>query len=328
MAKKRTNRTAKAAKLNYAIPTRNTKVSFGASSSITNDLTKLCGITNPFCPAAFGAKLPDSASSRSYPITMRETFSFSSDASGYCNFYLRPEVLVPILDTGAQTSTTVTLGTNLLFADNAVYEPIIDKYRIVSTGCRIYSTLAPSNQSGMIRISSSNDSGATAVVIPYTSGLFEQTQTFATSETDIVWIGKPTSPEANDYHSFNERSLWTSALVTCTGLPPSVTDCIVCELILHVECLPAIHSVSAPLATKAADPNHHLMDARSHVHAHHGGKTHGKGVMATLWNGAKAALAHTVSTLVPYAGPALGAGLRSILGLRSPSGYNQIMDVD
>lgn len=113
-------------------------------------ISKICGLTDPFCSHAIGAKYPDDSSVRSLPYFHHFRQTLNSDVNGQGALLFMPQWDYYTF-TEKATGTFPSVATWNGFASAA---PIANasQYRIVSAGFRIRNVTAPLNSSGMVHI--------------------------------------------------------------------------------------------------------------------------------------------------------------------------------
>lgn len=113
-------------------------------------VSKVCGLTDPFCPHASGAKYPDDSNTRTLAYAFRGSKSFTTTSSGTAAYLWNPQYgFDPFLNSDAPnrvfadvTAWTDAGAVGLLFG--------VTKYRIVSSGFTLRSIVAPLNASGEV----------------------------------------------------------------------------------------------------------------------------------------------------------------------------------
>jgi hypothetical protein len=203
------------------------------------------------------------------------------------------------------------------------YTPItgsFDNYRIVSMGVRVYSSLAPTDQSGYCRIVTAPGELADGVNID--GSLWEAVQTYPVSELDAHVVCKPIGNDWKRYISIGGDQYYNQVAGIIKGAKPSTGAAFIVEIIMHCEMLVEVGSITGSLATPGLPGDTHVLSAASRVHAKHKGIHNGptKSVMATLGNFAKDALLDVAASAIPFVGNSL-AGL-----FRSRSPYPMIAD--
>jgi hypothetical protein len=111
----------------------------------------VCGLTDPFCEHARGAKYPDDSSIRTLPFSRTHVVPFSSNANGVQCALFRPsysyEAAWPMV---AISGTTVPAWNDFLDSTSLISGAAA--YRIVSSGINIKNVTAPLYASGMVHI--------------------------------------------------------------------------------------------------------------------------------------------------------------------------------
>lgn len=123
-------------------------------------ISQVCGITDPFCHHASGAKYPDFSSVRTLPYTRRVRTTLASNASGVANMLIYPQYGYQPFTTAPAATGTAVSG----WSDFAAYSTIagVNQYRIVSAGFIVRHIVSPLNSAGIVYIRQYGaDSGAT-----------------------------------------------------------------------------------------------------------------------------------------------------------------------
>jgi len=118
-------------------------------------VAKVCGLTDPFCSHAVGAKYPDDSSLFSLPFTDHHTLTLASSA-GQGAFVIMPNyVSVPyVLPTGVVGG--IATWANRVANPNA--NAAVTAYRVVSYGVRCRNIVPPLSSGGMVRLRSVTNS--------------------------------------------------------------------------------------------------------------------------------------------------------------------------
>lgn len=118
----------------------------------TNAVSKVCGITDPFCSHARGAKYPDGSPVRTLPYSWRYRSSITTAAGGESMQFFAPQYnYLPMTAAATATGSNVTAWNN--FGALGLISNV-SQYRIVSAGVIIKRMCAPLYASGMVRIRS------------------------------------------------------------------------------------------------------------------------------------------------------------------------------
>jgi len=260
MAKKRANRTTKV-QYTKGKPTRNSRGSVSFTSS-ASDIDQVHSLSNPFTASARGSKLPDSDSSKSVPITIIHRNNISTDANGKFGIWVRP-TLAEVTTTATTVSgyTFTTMGTPVAVADNTAIAAQFSKYRIVSWGVKVYSTLAPTNQSGYFTMITDP---TLAAGMSANSAFYEEVLTYPTTETTVQWISKPVGNSYLDYIDIASAHSWDELAIYGDLLPASGAVLQI-EVFFNLECQVKISAISAAIATPAADHKPHILTALGDV---------------------------------------------------------------
>jgi len=243
-------------------PTRNNKGALGFAN-IEQDAAQVHSLANPFCQEARGSKLPDSDSSKSVAISLVTRKHISTDTNGLTAIRIKPSLAETYSVASTITGSVITtLASATAIADNTALAAQFGDYRIVSWGVKIFSTVAPTDQSGhfsMITNPSFTNGADTA------SSFFEETLAFPTTETTVQWISKPVGNSYLDYQDITSECSWDHLLIYGSGLPASTTAVFSIEVFFNLECQVKLGAISAAIATPAADHKPHILTAVGHV---------------------------------------------------------------
>lgn len=175
-------------------------------------------------------------------------------------------------------------------------------------GVRVYTTLAPTDQSGYCRIVTAPTEFPNNVNID--GSLWEAVQTYPVSELDAHVVMKPQGTQWKQYVSIGADQNYNQVAGIIKGSKANALGSFIVEIVMHCELLVEIGSVTGSLATPAANHDTHALTAAGATHARHKGIHNGptRSVMATLGNFAKDALLDVAGSAIPFVGNAL-AGL-------------------
>jgi len=269
-------------------PTRNGKASVGFAMS-QGDMEEVHSITNPFCASARGAKLPDSDSTRSVPVSIVARHSATSDANGKLVIRVKPSLAEAFSDATTITGEVVTeLAAATPVHDNTALAAQFDSYRIVSFGVKVYSTLVPTAQSGYFTVLTNPRFGNG---INAASAFYEETTSYPTTEQTVQWISKPVGNAYLDYVDIAEDHSWDHFLVFGSGLPLSTSACLIVEVFFNLECQVKLSGISAAISSPAAPHKPHILAAAGHTLAKAGGSKLAAAAKAGFMSWIKGALA-------------------------------------
>jgi hypothetical protein len=288
MAKKKQPKSKKVV-LKRGAPTRNQRATVNYGAHTMEDVNHVCALADPFCPAAKGAKLPDSDNTPSIAMQIRDHGIINSDSNGRGALVVRPN------PSAAFTTGNVITGTQVSswnpdgqLSDYTAIAAGASKYRLVSWGVRIFSELAPTNQSGAFRVITTPTNN-TGVAFTYASSFFEEVKMFPTATEPVYWTSKTVGNQYREYIDLTSRADWEQVSIIAYGLPASTANCFVVEVVYNFEIQPSLGQLTGSLATPAADHKPHVLQAAAHLVKKHAGaavERHGPGILATLARGA------------------------------------------
>lgn len=313
---------------NSAKPMAYSKGGLSITPQLAGDLQQVTAMANPFSAAARGSKVPDSDSSRSIAVTVRDRFTLTSDAGGHVGCEVRPTITNMFRLSATAASTEITTWGSLVSAvDKAAIDGSFSQYRIVSWGIRVIPVNAVMEQKGSMRVITSPAAAAPAPFVT-SGGLHEDIQTFPNYGSDVHWISKPKGNAHLDYVDITATCSWDRVIVHIVNQEPSKAVAEV-EVIMNIECQVDLNSIVASAATPAADHKPHVLTAANKVHTRrptvHNGSTQSLG--SKLWGFAKNALVDVASSAIPYVGGAVRRLLTSATP-RTPALMDRVMEVD
>lgn len=228
----------------------------------TRAVNSICGLTDPFCGHARGAKYPDDSSARTLPFTYHGRVNLGSDTNGTLRYLWYPQFgFNPITWSSAATGSAVTAWTD--FAPTSVVAGV-ESYRIVSSGFKVKSIIAPLNASGEVNVrtwATQPSLLANADILSYNNTDSCDRPTRLVDELAVVSAHNAQMPQifylaADDAaavggvrpNGFNASTIYAS------GLPVS-SICFVLEWVVHYELLFADASGLSQLATPPPPAN-------------------------------------------------------------------------
>lgn len=117
-------------------------------------IASVCGLTDPFCVHAIGAKYPDASSLRSLPWTLHGRTQLASNAAGNGALLFLPNYInAPFLAaTAIALPPTASFGNFSDATANRVAS--VNAFRLVSWGMRLKNVVAPLAAGGMVHVRS------------------------------------------------------------------------------------------------------------------------------------------------------------------------------
>jgi hypothetical protein len=246
------------------------------SAALARIARQVCGITDPFCNAAAGAKYPDDSSLRTLSWSYHNRATIASNASGFGGCLLLPSLAyVPLVNSTAVAGNgdiTLDVGSALpgLLSD-------INVFRIVSCGYKIRAVIAPLYQSGMVHIRALSQESTTGIgVVNGYSYAASQALDVRLQDCKEVTIFNPhtSAPPTNFYSSggvtpSNVITTWSPSgfspiSVLITGAPASQVVLEV-EYFVHYELMFNDVSQMTLLATPPPPANALVTSAANHI---------------------------------------------------------------
>ena len=112
-------------------------------------VSHLCGLTDPFCTHANGAKYPDDSSARTLAYQYHGRTTINSDANGAASMLFLPNYVYQPFVSGTVVAGVTTWGA-MTTSGGTVSG--VEKFRIVSMGIRLRRISPPLTSSGMVRV--------------------------------------------------------------------------------------------------------------------------------------------------------------------------------
>jgi len=131
---------------------RQSRVTVNPYADLDMLTSEVCGLLDPFCPHANGAKYPDASSVRTLAFQIHQEAIMTTGPAGASGI-----VIVPTIEKNSIVGSNVT---GSVMATTVMTAPVVpkltgaSKYRIVSAGFRLSSIAAPLTASGMVHIRS------------------------------------------------------------------------------------------------------------------------------------------------------------------------------
>lgn len=194
---------------------------------------QVCGLSDPFCDAALGAKFPDNAGIRTLPYPRHNRYTITTDANGNGT-----ALFIPNYDYQLFTTGTVNLGATACTFATMTAQPTMtgsDQYRINTAGFRVKRITAPLSSSGMVYIRGfSSHNGSSLTTINPSSYFCDFSSDIALQDCrDVMVLAKRTDIRSKQYHRNTTTTPtinvadwvspgWGCILVTVVGGPVSV----------------------------------------------------------------------------------------------------------
>lgn len=234
---------------------------------------QVCGLTDPFCEHARGAKYPDDSSIRTLPYTYESIQTVTTNGTGSAWNLFSPQYGFNEWTFAATAADNeVTAWTN--FAVQSLISNV-SKYRIVSTGIRLKRITAPLNTSGIVRIRIWPVEALSALGTLNTSS-FNATYAVDVPLQDMsdTCIALPHTPQVPTvfYDTTGDVAIVTGA--GCKGFcpmtvqvvgAPATQNVLEAHLITHYELLFEDSSGLAQVATPSPPRNPMITDAANYV---------------------------------------------------------------
>lgn len=233
-------------------------------------LSRVHGLVNPFSSIAEGVRIPDESLALTLPHTQNELVAITTDANGNASFQYNPASPSSYRVASSITGTTITWGS--YSSMDYMAGSLFQAFRIVCAGVRFYSTVAPTDASGIVNafVGSHIFAGSTDLL---DSMQGETVYRYPVAGCNIHWVAKPKSDQYRHFHEVaatvgvGERHAWNQLMLTFTGAAASTTIGYV-EIIERVELIPNTGEAVTRLATPS--PPHspailHITDKVRHT---------------------------------------------------------------
>lgn len=138
----------------------------------------VCGLTDPFCDASVGAKLPDGSSMRTMPYRIHFVKTLTTDASGNVGQLILPNVYQSPAVTGSIVGTVFTAAA--MGAAVVALPAGVTRYRMISCGYVLRNICAPLNAQGVVELRTfSTAGGGSLAAIDLVTYMCANSATFA-----------------------------------------------------------------------------------------------------------------------------------------------------
>jgi hypothetical protein len=243
-------------------------------------------------------------------ISLVAKTTMSTGVSGSASLRIKPS-LAETFSIGTQTGLLITaFAAPTALPDNTAIAAQFSKYRIVSFGVKVYSTLAPTAQSGYFSM-------ITAPVFAANtntgSSFWEEVLNYPTTETGVQWVSKPVGNQYLDYVDIADDASWDHLVVFASGLPISTLNAVQVEIFLNLECQVALGTLASAIATPAAPHRPHILSAVGEVHQKYGGSKLASAVKAGLGTYIKGVLSRAAQAGMKYLTGSMFPGANSPL---------------
>lgn len=239
------------------------------------EISKVCGLTDPFCPHARGARYYDANGTHSLAYPQRRMFPLATDSSGNLCFLLLPNYHNHFSHFGV-----VTAG-NCVYSGTMTAAPVLGSvanYRIVTWGFTIKHVTTPLSASGLISIRGFGASSGVSYehIDGQTMNADVRTDVPLQDCKNLAVIGKKANNTSSFYANPNTTAVtgstianyvspgWDGYQVYVTGAPASTTIAYV-ELFINFEIVLDDYTGMAQLMTPPPHASPILQAASSAV---------------------------------------------------------------
>lgn len=235
---------------------------------------KVCSQLDAFCPAAAGAKVYDTNSSRSATYQVRQTVPLVLDANGAAMYYFssNPNYLYNTANSIVAGNVSTWVG-GTANAFNIALGNVIGKWRVVSFGVHVMTTQSYNTAQGLYIVSDvTENSGASTgqSVGSFTNG--QAANAVPVPGAEFFWTGRPTGMTATEYvEGYNTAvyNNYTQCLIGITGGTASAGTVVgLADICINYEWIPSNVAggvVYNQITTPAAPSIPVVMDARANA---------------------------------------------------------------
>lgn len=238
---------------------------------MTQNVARVCAITDPFCSHALGSKTPDTSSVRTFAYPSHVVSSFSCDVNGNLAVLVWPSFGTYPLKRADVVSAVHSEFTTDFVAYHPI--PLVTRYRNVSYGIRIRNTTAPLSSGGLVRIRTYGE-------VPCGSFLALDRASFACDSYldiplqdchDVAIIGRKVSAQADLFHNApltmsvigQNPTFWGPIVIDVAGAVSGASISV--ELLLHQEFVLDDTSGLQLLATAPPQYSPKIVDASARI---------------------------------------------------------------
>jgi hypothetical protein len=217
------------------------------SIALTPKVEQICGLNDPFCPTANGAKILDQSSQNTFSFQSKTINTIVSDVSGNAAMLFLPNYYYNWAQSPTtQVDDTCTFST--VMSPNTTAMAGVKDYRIVSAGVTLTGVSAPLDASGMVYVRTFNLNGAGAGTIAgatFNSLEHAEYSLASLSNRSPAVLFSPCGPSTYEWRSQAETTpssaiadyvsnQTTSVMITVMGAPISRTV-LECTLTVNFE---------------------------------------------------------------------------------------------
>jgi len=212
---------------------------------------EVCSVTDPFCPAAIGAKWLDEFPIATHTYCMKKIFSITTSAAGSSNFVFQPGVNAYNFDF---VDAGVAFGNGCTQTASGTWATIQGQSRgcrVVSAGCRFWNALAMSAAGGYCHVGTCGAGEFSGVTItqgtlPNAIGDVQAVDI----RSEWAWVAKPQSADARSLLSGTTNTIspsvvkgnveWDALLVQFNGPVSTLVGYV--EMVIHYEYTTIVNS--------------------------------------------------------------------------------------
>lgn len=228
----------------------------------------VCSVYDPFCPGAIGAKLPDKSTANTLTFHTKSIASINTNALGNAFIWVGPDpvlcVNVGTVDAGGVVTAYSSLSND--FFTTIVNTGGASQWRVVSYGCRYYTTAPWTTATGLL-VTSEVSGNYSTVSLPNitTMTMGSVAKSMPVRDANVQFTGRARGIESEDFEQTSGADLgFTTFTMGFSGCAVSSVVGYL-EVVINYEWIPAAYTGYVGLATPSAKHSPLVMDARANV---------------------------------------------------------------
>lgn len=242
-------------------------------SALAPAVHAVCGITDPFCAAAYGAKVPDGATTKSIAVTYETLHEVLTDASGAGALLLTPEFWTPGIAASAMAGDVATFPLNACLPSD--YDDDVGRWRMVSFGVEVQSVTSQMTSQGSVHLRTfSPDKYDSLSVVPTRTYYADSHKDVPVRDCREKVISKRLGTEALVFKGpagISTQNLLGidvpgyQAITVAVFGAQAETVVLLVRVVRHLEYVPIDGTITYQFATKAPKPNGAIVEQSNTV---------------------------------------------------------------
>lgn len=173
---------------------------------------QLCGLTDPFCPHARGARIPDIGASKTLTESIRFIGNITTNASGNAAVVFTAKAdNVYVFSDPNDNGTVPKLYNQYEGTINSILRDHGSQYRVVTYGVRVVNTLSATDSTGVISFARGPQPTLDSFVSTSPNSYFSYESHSNRHGGEWAIVGRPTGGESMDWSSVADKTTTTSA---------------------------------------------------------------------------------------------------------------------